>query len=64
MRQFLTIYITLQSLGLILFFGIAPFLEFKITPEEASGVVQILLPIFTGYIGTIVGWYFAEERDQ
>jgi hypothetical protein len=57
-RSVLTIYTTVQALGLVLFFGIAPFIRLKIRPEESMGVVELVLPLLTGYVGIILGYYF------
>jgi hypothetical protein len=64
MRIVLTGYTTIQALGLILFFGVAPFVHNStIKPEESTGIVELLLPLFTGYIGTIVGFYFGLKEE-
>ena len=60
-RAVLTIYTTVQALVLILFFGVAPFARFKISPNESMGVVELILPIFTGYIGMMLGFYFGTK---
>jgi hypothetical protein len=58
MRVLLTVYTTLTAFLMIMFFGVAPFLGVRISPPEAIGVVEVVLPVFTGYIGLIVGYYF------
>lgn len=60
-RAALTIYTTVQALLLILFFGVAPFARFKISADESMGVVELILPIFTGYIGMMLGFYFGSK---
>lgn len=61
MRSLLTVYTTSQALLLILFFGIAPFSAPKMKPDEAMGVVELVLPVLTGYLGTILGYYFGSK---
>jgi hypothetical protein len=61
MRAIVTIYTTGQALFLILFFGAAPFLGLKMKPEESINVVELLLPIMTGYIGMMLGYYFGSK---
>jgi hypothetical protein len=64
MRIILAGYTTIQALALILFFGVAPFMRNPaIKPEESTGIVELLLPLFTGYIGTIVGFYFGLKGE-
>jgi hypothetical protein len=60
-RSLLTVYTTVQALLLILFFGVAPFARFKISSDESMGVVELILPIFTGYIGMMLGFYFGTK---
>jgi hypothetical protein len=60
-RSLLTVYTTVQALLLILFFGVAPFAHFKISSDESMGVVELILPIFTGYIGMMLGFYFGTK---
>jgi hypothetical protein len=60
-RAVLTIYTTVQALVLILFFGVAPFARLKISSDESMGVVELILPIFTGYIGMMLGFYFGTK---
>jgi len=64
MRAVLVVYTTVQSLALILFFGTAPFMSFKIKSEESLGVVELVLPLFTGYIGLIVGYYYGTKETR
>jgi len=64
LRRFITVYITVQAFLLIVFFGCAPFLGFKIGSEEAMGVVELILPLLTGYIGLILGFYFGSQEDK
>jgi hypothetical protein len=61
-RSVLTIYTTLQGLLLIFFFGAAPFIGMKISQEQSIGVVELLLPVFTGYIGMMLGFYFGTKE--
>jgi hypothetical protein len=64
MRALLTVYTTIQALLLILFFGVAPFAHFKISSDESMGVVELILPIFTGYIGMMLGFYFGSKDPR
>ena len=64
MRSILTVYMTSQALLLILFFGIAPFAKLKIKPDESMGVVELVLPLLTGYVGTILGYYFGLKAEK
>jgi hypothetical protein len=64
MRALLTVYTTMQALLLILFFGVAPFAHFKISSDESMGVVELILPIFTGYIGMMLGFYFGSKDPR
>jgi len=61
-RAVLVIYCTLLSFGIILFFGTAPYLSLKITSDEAMGIVELVLPLFTGYIGLMLGYYYATQE--
>jgi len=63
-RAFLTVYTTIQALLLIVFFGSAPYLKLKISPDESMGVVELLLPLLTGYIGLMLGFYFGTQEDK
>jgi hypothetical protein len=63
-RAILTVYTTTQALVLILFFGSAPFISLKIRPEQSMGVVELILPILSGYIGLIVGFYFGTKDTK
>jgi hypothetical protein len=62
MRVALTIYNNLFAFALLLFFGVAPFVGFRIAASEALGIIQVILPIFTGYIGLISGYYFGTRE--
>ena len=64
MRAILVVYTTLQSFVLILFFGVAPFMNFKMRSEESLGIVELVLPLFTGYIGLMVGYYYGAKEHQ
>jgi hypothetical protein len=61
MRTVLTMYVTIQAFVLVMFFGVAPFVGLKILPPEAMSIVQLVLPLFTGYIGLILGHYFGSR---
>jgi hypothetical protein len=70
-RSVMTIYVTVQGLLLILFFGAAPFIFFhaptnrlRISQDQAVGIVELILPIFTGYIGMILGFYFGTREPK
>jgi len=63
-RAFLTVYTTTQALLLILFFGVAPYHFSKIAPDESMGVVELILPILTGYIGMMLGFYFGSKDSR
>jgi hypothetical protein len=64
-RAFLTIYTTLQVLALILVFGMGPHLPagFRVAMDskQALEIVELLLPVFSGYVGLIVGFYFGTK---
>lgn len=63
-RAFLAIYATGQALALILFFGMAPYFKMHIKSDEALGIVELLLPLFSGYVGLIVGFYFGTKETS
>lgn len=67
-RAVLTVYTTVQGLLLICFFGAAPFvrLGFKsgFDQPEAIGVVELILPVFTGYVGMMLGFYFGTKESK
>jgi hypothetical protein len=60
-RAVLTIYTTVQALLLILFFGVAPFAHLKISSDESMGIVELILPVLTGYVGMMLGFYFGKK---
>lgn len=64
-RVFLTVYTTLQAFALILVFGIGPHLSSgpmtRMDPEKGRGIVELVLPVFSGYVGLIVGFYFGTK---
>ena len=64
MRSVLTVYTTTLALCLIIFFGVAPFVRLKIKPDESMGVVELVLPLLTGYIGMILGYYFGSKGSE
>ena len=63
-RSVLTIYTTVQGLVLIFFFGAVPFMGCKMSQEQAVGVVELILPVFTGYIGMMLGFYFGTKESK
>jgi len=63
-RVFVTIYTTVQALFLVLFFGAAPFINLKISSEEAMGTVELILPLLTGSVGLILGYYFGTQEHK
>jgi hypothetical protein len=63
-RALLTVYTTTQALLLVLFFGIAPWAHFRISSDESMGVVELILPILTGYIGMMLGFYFGRKDSR
>lgn len=63
-RGVLVVYTTLFSLGLILFFGAAPYLGLQINPNESLGVVELVLPLLTGYIGLMLGYYYGTQEPK
>ena len=63
LRRILVVYTTAFSLFLIVFFGVAPYVNLPLRPEESIGVVQLVLPLFTGYIGLILGYYFGTKEN-
>lgn len=64
-RVLLTVFTTLQALALILIFGMGPHLPFsskmQMKSEDALGIVELVLPVFSGYVGLIVGFYFGAK---
>jgi hypothetical protein len=64
MRSIMAVYTTSQALILILFFGSAPFIGLKIKSDEAMGVVELVLPILTGYVGLMLGYYFGTKAKS
>jgi hypothetical protein len=64
MRTFLTVYTTLQALFFVIFFGCAPFLHLRLRQNEAMDIVQLLMPILTGYLGLMLGFYFGSEKRK
>jgi hypothetical protein len=63
-RGFLVVYTTSQALLLILFFGTIPFLRFHIGPDESLGIVELVLPMLTGYIGLMLGYYYGTKAKS
>lgn len=63
-RSILTVYTTIQALVLICFFGAAPFIGLKVNQEQAIGVVELILPVLTGYIGMMLGFYFGAKDTK
>jgi hypothetical protein len=63
-RSLLVMYTTIQAFALIVFFGIAPFVHFHIASDEALGVIEVVLPILTGYIGLMLGFYYGGKEGQ
>ena len=63
-RSVVTVYTTVQALLLILFFGSAPFVHLKIRPDQSMGVVELVLPLLTGYVGLMLGFYFGTKDEQ
>ena len=61
LRAILVIFATIPPLALILFFGAAPYIGLRIGQDEALGMVELVLPLFTGYLGAIVGFYFGKK---
>jgi len=61
LRAILVIFATIPPLALILFFGAAPYIGLRIGQDEALEMVELVLPLFTGYLGTIVGFYFGKK---
>jgi len=61
LRSILVVFTTIPPLALILFFGAAPYIGFRIRQDEALGIVEQVLPLFTGYLGAIVGFYFGKK---
>jgi hypothetical protein len=48
---------------LILFFGVGPYVFRGLLPTEGLDIVKVLLPLFMGYIGLIVGYYFGNKEE-
>jgi hypothetical protein len=49
---------------LIIFFGTAPYIGIRIGETESVGIVQLLMPLFTGYLGLILGFYFGTKDHK
>lgn len=64
MRPVLVGYVTGQSFLLLVFFVISPYLIGGLRVAEAWSIIQILLPLFTGYLGQIVGFYFGMQKER
>ena len=63
MRTAVAAYIIVQAFGAILFFGTAPFLHSpSLKPDESRQIVDLLLRIFSGQLGCILGYYFGSKR--
>lgn len=63
-RVILVVYTTLFSLALILFFGAAPYLNLEINSDESLGVVELVLPLLTGYLGLMLGYYYGTQESK
>jgi hypothetical protein len=63
-RSLLTVYATIQGLLLICFFGAAPFIGLKVSQEQSIGVVELILPVFAGYVGMMLGFYFGTKENK
>jgi len=63
MRAILVGYVTIQSFLLLIFFVVAPYLIGGLRSSESWSIIQILLPLFTGYLGQIVGFYFGMQEE-
>jgi hypothetical protein len=65
MRAVIVAYIIVQSFGIILFFGTAPFLHSpSLKPDESKQIVDLLLPVFSGQLGCILGFYFGSKKTE
>ena len=60
-------WLIIASLGAtaltFLFFILAPAFGYPLTYEDAFGVVQIIVPVFTGYLGTAAQFAFANPGN-
>jgi hypothetical protein len=63
MRLVLALYVTLFPLLLILSFGFAAD-RGLIDKDNSHEVVEMLLPVFSGYLGLIVGYYFGKKEPN
>jgi hypothetical protein len=61
-RIFLAVYTTVQGLLLILFFGLLPHFTTKINSDDALNIVELILPLLSGQVGLLVGFYFGTEK--
>lgn len=52
----------LLTTGLVLVFVITPALGFPLTFEQARGLLQIVLPVFLGYLGSATHFVFASKQ--
>lgn len=64
MRALLTVYVTTQAFLLLMFFALAPVWIGTITQAESFEMVRMIMPLFAGYIGQIVGFYFAAHGPE
>ena len=48
----------------ILFFLVAPLFRYPLTYDEAYGVMQIVFPIFVGYLATAVAFVVRPAAEQ
>lgn len=63
-RSVLVVYTTSFALALILFFGAAPYMNLTITSDESMGIVELVLPLLTGYIGLMLGFYYGTQEPK
>ena len=58
-RQWLIVASLGSTLAVFLFFVLAPAAGYPLTYADALGVVQIIVPVFMGYLGTAAQYVFA-----
>jgi hypothetical protein len=59
-RRWLIVASLGSTLAVFLFFVLAPAAGYPLTYEDALGVVQIIVPVFMGYLGTAAQYVFAK----
>lgn len=67
MRAFLAVATTVQTLVFIVVFGMGPWLPgitHRMQSSDAKAIVELVLPVLSGYVGLIVGFYFGTKETN